>query len=152
MTTVEAEAERAKELLSVVDDVAEVAETLPSGDPRRSKLMAAVARTLDAAPPVRTIVAAELLGVSDKTVRAWAKEGVLVVQQDEPRVLLDARRLYEIVVLVQDLRDAGQTRGLLDEVWRRLSDRALLDRDDLIESLGQMQRGEGRMVRARAAD
>jgi hypothetical protein len=152
MTTVEAEAERAKELLSVVDDVAEVAETLPSGDPRRSKLLTAVARTLDAAPPVRTIVAAELLRVSDKTVRAWAREGVLVVHQDEPRVLLDARRLYEVVVLVQDLREAGQARGLLDEVWRRLSDRALLDRDDLIESLGHMQRGEGRTVRARAVD
>jgi hypothetical protein len=150
MTTVEAEAERAKELLSVVDDVAEVAETLPPGDPRRSKLLAAVARTLDAAPPVRTIVAAELLGVSDKTVRAWAREGVLVVRQDEPRVLLDARRLYEVVVLVDDLRKAGHTRGLLDEVWRRLSDGALLDRDDLTESFGQMHKGEGRTVRARA--
>src|SRR5215475_2003778 len=142
--TVATEAERAKELLSVADDVAEVAETLPTGDPRRGKLLAAVAKTLEAAPPVRTIVAAELLGLSDKTVRAWAREGVLVVQQDEPRVLLDARRLYEVMELVHELRNAGTTRGLLDEVWQRLSDRALLDRGDLIESRGQMRRGEGR--------
>lgn len=151
MTAVEAEAERAKELLSVVDDVAEVAETLPSGDPRRSKLMAVIAKTLAAAPPVRPVVAAELLGLSDKTVRAWAREGVLVVLQDEPRVLLDARRLYEVVALVHDLREAGRTRGLLDEVWQRLSDRALLDREDLIESLEQMRQGEGRTVRPRPA-
>ncbi|HTW03753.1 MAG TPA: hypothetical protein VMF87_25875 [Streptosporangiaceae bacterium] len=151
MTAVEAEAERAKELLSVVDDVAEVAETLPSGDPRRSKLMTVIAKTLAAAPPVRPVVAAELLGLSDKTVRAWAREGVLVILQDEPRVLLDARRLYEVVALVHDLREAGRTRGLLDEVWQQLSDRALLDRDDLTESLEQMRRGEGRIVRPRPA-
>ncbi len=151
MTAVETDAERTKELLSVVDDVAEVADTLPSSDPRRGKLLGAIAKTLAAAPPVRPIVAARLLGLSDKTVRAWAREGVLVIQQDEPRVLLDATRLYEVVALVHDLREAGKTRGLLDEVWRRLTDRALLDREDLAESLEQMRRGEGRTVRPRPA-
>jgi hypothetical protein len=32
-------------------------------------------------------------------------------------------------------------------VWRRLEDAALLDREDLRESLDQMRRGEGRVLR-----
>jgi len=32
-------------------------------------------------------------------------------------------------------------------VWRRLTDAALLDRDDLRESLDQMRRGEERLLR-----
>nr|BFE75883.1 hypothetical protein GCM10020092_091840 [Actinoplanes digitatis] len=34
-------------------------------------------------------------------------------------------------------------RDLLNKVWSRLTDSALLERDDLQESLGQMRRGEG---------
>jgi hypothetical protein len=49
--------------------------------------------------------------------------------------------------LVGDLRRAGQKRGLLDEVYRRLVDDALAERDDLAESLAQMHRGVGRVVR-----
>ena len=49
--------------------------------------------------------------------------------------------------LVGDLRRAGQKRGLLDEVFRRLADDALAERDDLAESLAQMRRGAGRVVR-----
>jgi hypothetical protein len=44
-----------------------------------------------------------------------------------------------------------RTRGLLDEVYRRLSDTTLLDRDDLRASLAQMGRGEGRVVVPRRA-
>jgi hypothetical protein len=50
---------------------------------------------------------------------------------------------------VSDLKQAGMTRGLLDEVYRRLMDQSLLDREDLQESLDQMRRGEGRIVRAK---
>jgi hypothetical protein len=49
--------------------------------------------------------------------------------------------------LVSGLRAAGQDRDLLDQVWRRLEDATLLDRDDLRDSLGQMRRGEGRVLR-----
>jgi hypothetical protein len=41
----------------------------------------------------------------------------------------------------------GKDRDLLDEVWRRLSDAALLERPDFIESLRQMRRGEGTVLR-----
>lgn len=40
----------------------------------------------------------------------------------------------------------GRTAGLLDEVHRRLVDATWLERDDLVESLEQMRRGEGRVI------
>ena len=51
---------------------------------------------------------------------------------------------------VPDLRT--QWESLLDQVWRRLEDAALLGRDDLRDSLDQMRRGEGRVLRPVRAD
>ena len=51
--------------------------------------------------------------------------------------------VHEVLHLLADLRVAGRTTGLLDEVHRRLVDATWLERDDLAESLEQMRRGEG---------
>jgi hypothetical protein len=56
---------------------------------------------------------------------------------------LDVRRLYEVIALVRELRAAGQTHDLLNKVWQRLADNAVLERPDLRESLAQMRRGDG---------
>ena len=64
-----------------------------------------------------------------------------------PRVKLPIVRLHEVLHLVSDLRRAGKTRGLIDEVHRRLSDQSLLDRPDLASSLDEMRSGKGRVVR-----
>jgi DNA-binding transcriptional MerR regulator len=93
------------------------------------------------------VIAARLLGLSEKTVRAWAAQGVLTVAHRTPRLLLDLRSVHVISHLVRDLRELGKDRDLLDEVWRRLSDTALLERPDLQESIQQMRRGEGRVLR-----
>ena len=90
----------------------------------------------------------DILQLTEKTVRDWAAEGVLTVHQHRPRLLLDADRLHRVSHLVADLRRAGRTRGLLDEVYRRLADDALAGRDDLAESLAEMRGGEGRVVRS----
>jgi hypothetical protein len=76
-----------------------------------------------------------------------AKEGVLAVAQRAPRLLLDVRSVHEVSHIVRDLRAVGRDRDLLDEVWRRLSDAALLERPDLRESIEQMRRGEGQVLR-----
>jgi len=55
--------------------------------------------------------------------------------------------VHAVSHLVSELRAAGQDRDLLDQVWRRLEDAALLDRADLRESADQMRRGEGRALR-----
>jgi hypothetical protein len=145
--SVAAEAAQIRDLFEQIEEIEEVAFTLHEDDVRRHKLAGVVAKALRQAPPIRPVVAGELLDLTEKTVKAWAREGVLAISSQEPRMLLDAERLHEVLHLVSDLRRAGKNRGLLDEVHRRLSDSALLDRTDLAASLEQMHRGEGRVVR-----
>jgi DNA-binding transcriptional MerR regulator len=147
-TSVTTETEHIRDLFEQVEEIEEVAETLSEDDHRRHKLAGVVDKVLRKAPPVRPVVAGELLDLTEKTVRAWAREGVLLVHSEKPRMLLDTGRLHEVLHLVAELRDAGRTRGLIDEVHRRLSDQALLEREDLTESLEQMNRSEGRVVRS----
>ena len=77
---------------------------------------------------------------------------MLTVAQRSPRLLLDLQSVHEVRHIVQDLRALGKDRDLLDEVGRRLSDAALLDRPDLGESIEQMRRGEGRVLRPRGGN
>jgi hypothetical protein len=93
-----------------------------------------------------------LLGLSEKTVRASAAAGVLAVAQRSPRLRLDVRTVHAVGHLISELRAAGQDRDLPDQVRRRLEDTALVDRDDLRESLDQMRRGKGRVLRPHASD
>lgn len=153
-----AEEQTVRAALTTVEDVERVVlgMTRQDAETRQSRdiLCSVIDRTLKATPPVRPSVAARVLGLTEKTVRHWATEGVLTVKQatpDSPK-RLDPERLHTVLHLVRDLRAAGQTRGLLDEVWRRLSDQALLDREDLQESLAQMNRGEGAVLVARDDD
>ena len=146
--SVATEAAQIRDLFEQIEEIEEVALTLHEDDVRRHKLAGVVAKALRQAPPIRPVVAGELLDLTEKTVKAWAREGVLAISSQEPRMLLDAERLHEVLHLVSDLRRAGKSRGLLDEVHRRLSDLALLDRTDLAASLEQMHRGEGRVVRS----
>jgi hypothetical protein len=140
--TVATEERRIRKLLDNVEAVESVSATFPTGDERRTKLEAAVESMLAEAEPVRVEIAARLLHISDKTVRVWAREGVLKPAVEEPRLLLDATRLHTVIHLAHDLRAAGKNRNLLDAIWYRLSDQAFLDRDDLQESLAQVARGE----------
>jgi hypothetical protein len=141
------EEQRIRSLFARVEAVEDVARTLPEDDERRAKLLAVSSATLADEGTVRPVIAAKLLGLSEKTIREWAKQGVLAVAQRSPRLLLDLQSVHEVRHIIQDLRSLGKDRDLLDEVWRRLSDAALLDRPDLGESIQQMRRGEGRVLR-----
>jgi hypothetical protein len=141
------EEQRIRSLFDRVETVEDVAKTLPEDDERRAKLLAASNAALAEEGTIRPVIAARLLGLSEKTVRAWAQEGVLAVAQRAPRLLLDVRSVHEVSHIVRDLRALGRDRDLLDEVWRRLSDAALLERPDLRESIEQMRRGEGHVLR-----
>ena len=57
-----------------VETVQDVAKTLPKDDERRAKLLAGSDAALAEEGTVRPVIAATLLGLSEKTVRAWAKE------------------------------------------------------------------------------
>jgi hypothetical protein len=145
--SVAAEKEQTERLLANVEAIEEVAGTLPSGAPGRDKLYDVAENLLASAMPIRPVVAADLLDLTEKTVRAWANEGVLLVSEQEPTMRLEPRRVHEVLHLVREIRRIGRTRGLLDEVHRRLSDQALLEREDLTESLDQVVLGEGTVVR-----
>jgi hypothetical protein len=145
--TIAVEEKRLRSLFERVEVVEDVARTLPEDDERRARLLAVSDSALEEEGTIRPVIAARLLGLSEKTVRAWAAAGVLTVTQRSPRLLLDVRSVHAVSHLVSELRAAGQDRDLLDQVWRRLEDAALLDREDLRESLGQMRRGEGRVLR-----
>ncbi|MER5864570.1 hypothetical protein [Kitasatospora sp. NPDC002040] len=100
---------------------------------------------LEDAQPLRVSAAAQILGLSRRTVDAWVESGLLI-QVTEPGTtvkLVDPRRLYEIKVLVDDLRATGMKRGLTDAVWQRLQDRHVLEDERLHESLQQMRTGQG---------
>jgi DNA-binding transcriptional MerR regulator len=153
VSVVEQEARVARDLLARVEEIEQVARTLDETDERRQRLESVVVRSLRAAPPLRPGVAAQLLSLSERTVRAWTAEGVLrpADNNQSTRLLLDPERFHEVLHLVRDLRAAGRTTGLLDEVYRRLVDETWLDRADLAESLEQMRRGEGRVSIAKSS-
>lgn len=144
---VDVENDRVYALFSRVEQIEDVANTLPADDPRRHTLSVVVREELSAADPVRPIIAAGLLELTEKTVRAWVHQGILTARTERPRLLLDPARLHEVRRLVRELKAAGKNRGLLDEVYQRLADTALRDREDLQASLTQMRRGQGRVVR-----
>jgi DNA-binding transcriptional MerR regulator len=146
------EEQRIRSLFDRVETVEDVARTLPEDDERRAKLLAVSDAALAEEGTIRPVIAARLLGLSEKTVRAWANQGVLAVAQRAPRLLLDVRSVHEVSHILRDLRALGRDRDLLDEVWRRLSDAALLERLDLRESIEQMRRGEGQVLRPAARE
>jgi DNA-binding transcriptional MerR regulator len=141
------EERRIRGLFERVEAVEDVARTLPEDDERRAKLLEVSSAALADEGTIRPVIAARLLGLSEKTVRAWTSQGVIAAAQRSPRLLLDLQSVHEVSHIVRELRAHGRDRELLDEVWRRLSDAALLERADLRESIEQMQRGEGRVLR-----
>jgi hypothetical protein len=75
-------------------------------------------------------------------VRAWAAAGLLAARQRSPRLLLGVPSVHAISHVLQAIRADGLDRDLLEHVWHRLEDRALLDRADLGESIEQLRRGD----------
>lgn len=145
--TIAVEEKRVRNLFERVETVEAVARTLAEDDERRARLFAVSNSELAEEATIRPVIAARLLGLSERTIRAWAAEGVLPVVQRKPRLLLDVRGVHVIRDILCDLRSHGKDRDLLDEVWRRLSDAALLERADLAESIEQMRQGRGRVLR-----
>lgn len=134
-----------RDLFARVDDVLDVARSIEDERPREAaRLVHASLGALSSAEPVRVPVAARILLVSDKTVRAWAEDGLLTPRTVRPRLLLDPERLHTVLRFLVDLRAAGQDRDFRDILWNKLRDEALLDREDLAESLSQMNAGNVR--------
>jgi DNA-binding transcriptional regulator YdaS (Cro superfamily) len=122
--TLAVEERRVRSLFERVETVEGVAGTLAADDERRATLLAVSNSALSEEATIRPVIAARLLGVSEKTIRAWAADGVLRVAARKPRLLLDVHAVHVISHILRDLRTRGRDRHLLEEVWRRLSDDA----------------------------
>lgn len=134
-----------RDLFARVDEVLDVASSIQDVRPQEAARLVLVSHgALSSADPVRVPIAARILLVSDKTVRAWVEDGLLKPRAVQPRLLLDAERLHTVLRFLADLRAAGQDRDFRDNLWNRLRDEALLDRDDLAESLSQQNAGNVR--------
>ena len=146
--SVAVEEKRIRSLFVRVETVEDVARTLPEDDERRARLLEVSSATLADESTVRPVIVARLLGLSEKTVRAWVAHGLITTAQRTPRLLLDLQSVHDVSHILRELREHGKDRDLLDEVWRQLNDSALLEHADLQESIEQMRRGEGRVLRA----
>jgi hypothetical protein len=140
--SVETEELRIRSLFERVETLEEVAGTLPDDDDRRARLLAVSRDALAEEGSVRPVIAARVLGLSEKTVRAWAAAGLLSTRQQSPRLLLDVPSVHTISHVLREVRADGLDRDLLEHVWRRLEDQALLNRDDLQESIEQLRAGD----------
>ncbi|MFD0596831.1 hypothetical protein ACFQZ4_35060 [Catellatospora coxensis] len=107
--TVASDREKIAELLTSVEELEDVARTLD--DERRTRLLRIARRWLATCEPIRPVIAAELLELSEPTVREWARAGVFLIVQVNGQSRLEPRRFHEVWHLVKDLRQAGQTRG-----------------------------------------
>lgn len=147
-STMEREETAVRDLFARVDEVLDVAYTIEGERPQEAARLVHVSHdALSAAGPVRVPIAARILLVSDKTVRAWVEDGLLTPRAVRPRLLLDAERLHTVLRFLGDLRAAGQDRDFRENLWNKLQDEALLDRPDLAESLSQMNTGNLRPAR-----
>jgi len=121
MTRAAHESSQAYDVIERIETLERIAGTLPDQDDRRLALLGLVQKDLASAQPVRPRLAAELLDLSEKIVRAWAREGILTrAARPSSPIHLDFGRVHEVLLLVQDLRAEGHTVGLVDEVHRRL--------------------------------
>jgi hypothetical protein len=143
------EEDRIRRLLERVETVEDVAHSMDVNDERRARLLQVSESALAEEGVIRPVIAAKLLGLSERTVRTWADAGVLPVVSEKPTLMLDLVAVHFVSHLIRELREAGVNRDLVDMVAARLSD-GLLSRDkDLRASLDQMRRGEGRVLRAK---
>jgi len=82
--TIAIEERRVRSLFDRVEAVEDVARTLPEDDERRATLLQVSRAALADEGTIRPVIAARLLGLSEKTVRAWAAQGALTVAQRTP--------------------------------------------------------------------
>ena len=94
--SVSTEEQRIRNLFERVETIEEVAVTLPQGDDRRTRLLAVSRDALAEEATVRPVIAAKILGLSEKTVRAWADAGLLTTTQRSPRLLLDVPSVHRV--------------------------------------------------------
>lgn len=140
--TLEQREVQVREAFSRVERVERIAQQIEDTVPEQAEELLEVATEAVASiGPVKLSLAAALLALSDNTVRAWVDQGVLQPVPGSSPAAVDPVRLHQVMHVVHELRAAGRNRDMLTAVWYRLQDQALLDREDLTESLQELRAG-----------
>ena len=125
-------------LAAILADIFDVIDLQPSADIQKLlQDILEIARDirLDAVP---VSAAAEVLEVSQPTIRAWIDRGVLDVRAGSRPVKITTESLGRAVATVRRIRGAGQTKGLLEKALRDIEDREVRrGLKDRIEELRQ---------------
>jgi hypothetical protein len=150
MTTIAEDARRIGVLFDRIDDLDQVAYSLPGHDDRYQRLVDVAEATLAEEGPIRPTVAASVLDVDERTVREWADNGVLTIAGRRPRLLLDPTSVYEISRLIRDLH-AMDDHEPLDEMWRHLTDQVPTECVDMPQGLAHTPRARSVIPRQRSA-
>lgn len=138
---VEAAFRGAQEIMAVAESIRDPAERTTV----RTKLRTRILRMIkNLVPPVRLSVVSRMFGYDDKTIRRWVAMGILREVQTKPRIAVDPVRLFEVSVLIDDIRQFHGQRDFTNALWSALQDQATLDDPDLIQALDQMASGDRR--------
>lgn len=86
--------------------------------------------------------AADYLGVSEPTVRAWLKRGVLHRVPRAKPVLIERSSLRSTHRAIEELRRRGQDRDWLHALVDLLHDRAERQRPELVRGIEEMKHGQ----------
>lgn len=143
-------------VLNRVETLEDVAKTLDEQDERRTAILAVIESDLRAAPPVRPVIAAQIIDLSEKTVRNWAAHGLLASSPPgsgkSSRLLLQLSSVHQVRHMLDDARASDDAGTLIDRVYRRLVDATWANRDDLRTSLREMRDGDYEVRVPRAAE
>lgn len=136
--------EKVEATFDAVDKLDEQAVVIEQTLPEQAReIQSVMSSMLSWVPPLGAVQASKILQVDRKTITHWAEQGLLVeVDDGTPRRKFDPLRVHQVRHVVRQLREAGRSRNLLDAIWFRLEDQAVLEREDLARSLQQMRDGD----------
>ena len=127
-------------LAAILADIFDVIDLQPSIEIQRllvDVLRIARDERLDAVP---VSAAAEVLEVSQPTVRSWIDRGVLDVRTESRPAKITPESLGRAYSSVRRIRSAGETNGLLEKAIRDLQDRDV--RFELVDRIEELRQGE----------
>lgn len=93
------------------------------------------------APPVSVAVAARLLGVSQPTVRDWAKRGILQPVKKSPQAV-SLESVRGVQRALAEIRHFADVKGRYVALLEARADRRLLERDDVVAGAAEALAGE----------
>ncbi|MHB2027771.1 MAG: hypothetical protein ACYCPT_03010 [Acidimicrobiales bacterium] len=127
-------------LAAILADIFDAIDLQPSTDIQyllRDILEIARDERLEAVP---VSAAADVLEVSQPTIRSWIDRSVLDVRAGSRPLRITPESLGRAVAAVRRLRSAGETKGLLEKVVRDLEDREV--RLELVDRVEELRQGK----------